>query len=240
MKLITIGDSWTWGDSLEENGHDRLTSVYGYHLSKLLNADWENIAECGASNAYIAQQYNEVVNKNHDDEILIVCTLTEVGRDFNINEFDEDRDYIQDLRNVKTFSEVQNKQSEWVENKFNLNNPYKTIFGVNFIDSNYTKLDVLEKSWLRIITEHTGQTYIPNVYTVLSWTFDLLETAYDFTNCDRTVWLHDQLNAIEKANKVVDILMESPLNYKKASKHPTPLAHKLWANYIYEQWQRSK
>ena len=121
MKLITIGDSWTWGDSLEENGHDRLTNVYGYHLSRLLNAEWENVAECGACNTWIAEQYNKVVSKQYDDEILIVCTLTEVGREFNQIEFDNGRDYFQDLQGITTFDEVQNIQSHWVENMFNLN-----------------------------------------------------------------------------------------------------------------------
>ena len=27
--------------------------------------------------------------------------------------------------------------------------------------------------------------------------------------------------------------IDSKFNYKKASKHPTPAGHKLWANYLY-------
>ena len=36
--LITIGESWTWGESLEEKGLDRLKTIFGYHLSNMLNA----------------------------------------------------------------------------------------------------------------------------------------------------------------------------------------------------------
>ena len=35
------------------------------------------------------------------------------------------------------------------------------------------------------------------------------------------------------ANKQIDFLNKSVYNYKKASKHPTPEGHALWADYLY-------
>jgi hypothetical protein len=50
--LITVGDSWTYGDSLGQtrvrDGRDdpdyRLSQVYGSLMAEELNADWINLA----------------------------------------------------------------------------------------------------------------------------------------------------------------------------------------------------
>ena len=54
--LITIGESWTWGDSLEDHGYNRLDCVWGNKLSTMLDTDWINIARKGASNLWIFYQ----------------------------------------------------------------------------------------------------------------------------------------------------------------------------------------
>ena len=56
--LITIGESWTWGDSLPDN---RLKNVWGYRLATKLQIDWLNIARCGASNFWIFYQLSELI-----------------------------------------------------------------------------------------------------------------------------------------------------------------------------------
>ena len=90
--LITVGDSWTWGDSLGKinqtlNIYDdyehRVTNIYGYHLSKLLNYDFANVAFPGGSNSLILYKLKKFLNgiKKDYEKILIVFTLTESGRD---------------------------------------------------------------------------------------------------------------------------------------------------------------
>lgn len=236
--LITIGESWTWGDSLEKNGYNRLTNVYGYHLAKMLDAEWQNIALCGASNAWIAQQYNKCISQKYNsDQVIIVCTLTEVGREFDNPEEDGYRDYISDLSSAESFQDVQNLQSTWLETQFEPTN-YTTIFGTNFVGNNYPTLPVLEKSWIDIIGDEIDQSAPKNVYTVNSWVFDKLSQANKFKNFNKVKWLASMVNEIDKANTVIDWLLASPLNYKKASKHPTPEAHKLWAKYLAREIKR--
>jgi len=236
--LITIGESWTWGESLEVNGHNRLTNVYGYHLAKMLNAEWQNIALCSASNAWIAQQYNHCISQNYNsDQVIIVCTLTEVGREFNNPEEDGHRDYISDLASAESLPDVQNLQSKWIETQF-LPTNYTTVFGTNFVGNNYKTLPVLEKSWIDIIGDEINQNPPKNVYTVSSWVFDKLAQAPEFKNFNKVKWLESMLNEIDKANTVIDWLLTSPLNYKIASKHPTPKAHKLWAKYLAQEIKR--
>ena len=49
--VITLGDSWTWGTSLQQNL--RLQQVYGALIKNQLDADWINIGCQGWSNSFI-------------------------------------------------------------------------------------------------------------------------------------------------------------------------------------------
>lgn len=237
--LITIGESWTWGESLEEKGLDRLKTIFGYHLSNMLNAQWQNIALSGASNAWIAKQYNDCINKTYDyKNVIIVCTLTEVGRDFNVPEFDNNRNYFADLEVTETLQDVQNLQSKWVETQF-AKFKYTSLFATNFVDSNYPNLPTLDKSWIDLIGEHIGIKPPTNTYTVNSWAFDKLLTATNFKNYDYEVWIKSVLQEFKKAEALTEWLINSPLNFKVGSKHPTPEAHYLWAEYLYHQIQKT-
>lgn len=95
--LVTIGDSWTWGDSLGPINIDsddiwddydhRTTNIYGYHLSNLLDCDWVNIAICGASNLPIlleAHKFLTTIEKQYS-KVTVVITLTESGRELTSN-----------------------------------------------------------------------------------------------------------------------------------------------------------
>ena len=232
-KVITIGDSWTWGDRLEAHGHNRLTNVYGYYLTQMLDADWENIAISGESNAWIAHQYQKVATAEYDyDEVFIICTLTEVGREINNWNIDK-RDYIKDFENCKTLVDVQNQTSNWIGSMLSTNTKHTVLFGCNFADSNYKNISVLDKTWIDLIAEKTGIYNPSNCYTVNGWVFEKIEQSYKFMNTDRTIWIDSVLQHIEIANYRKDFLIKSPFNYNVASKHPTPEGHKIWAEYLY-------
>ena len=60
--LVTIGDSWTWGDSLgridlDKNIADdmdhRTSHIFGNLLAKKLDRDFLMLAKCGATNSQI-------------------------------------------------------------------------------------------------------------------------------------------------------------------------------------------
>ena len=234
-KVITIGESWTWGNTLGDNGHDRLTNAYGYHLAQMLDADWENIAVCGESNAWIAHQYQAVATAEYDyDEVFIVCTLTEVGREIN-NPSQDDRDYVECFKNCQTLVDVQNETSNWIGSILATDTKHKALFGCNFADSNYKNIPVLEKTWIDLIAEKTGIYNPSNCYTMSSWVFDKLEQSYEFMNTDRTIWVDSILEHIEIANQRVDFLIESPFKYNSSTNHPTPGGHKIWADYLYSE-----
>jgi hypothetical protein len=144
--LVTIGESWTWGDSL---GEKRLESVYGRQLANMLGADWCNVAECGQSNLWIANKLawvSEQLPAWGYSDVDIVLTMTEVGREFN-GDLDADRVYTELFKSVKTFDQFLDQLSELVSEQIA---PYlskhRVWIGTNFINSNYPNLPVLEKS----------------------------------------------------------------------------------------------
>jgi hypothetical protein len=74
--VITIGDSWTFGDSLgsastnKDDIHARQSQCYGKHLSDELDADWINCGYCGYGNIrsirklyeFVTGEVNQVIN----------------------------------------------------------------------------------------------------------------------------------------------------------------------------------
>ena len=99
--LITVGDSWTWGDSLGrttlefDDREHRLTHVYGARLSGMLECDFINIGIPGGSNLYILN-YLVCVLKNLKktyDKRYIIFTLTESGRELKNSLLDQKKIY---------------------------------------------------------------------------------------------------------------------------------------------------
>jgi len=91
--LITVGDSWTWGDSLGEDTH-RLASIYGRHLSDKLDVDWVNIGICGTDNMNILLKAHRFIQgiTHPYKHIQVVITLTELGRELRGNNLLNKRD----------------------------------------------------------------------------------------------------------------------------------------------------
>ena len=91
--LITIGDSWTWGDHLgcidwEKASDDpiRLTQIFGRKLADKMSADWVNIAKPGCSNYWMLEQLGAIENYLDDyKEVHVVITLTEDLREATYN-----------------------------------------------------------------------------------------------------------------------------------------------------------
>jgi hypothetical protein len=92
--LITVGDSWTWGNGLGgttwsaqstryDNKEYRTNHIYGKILSDYLNADHINVGLIGGANLYILQYFKQVISSivRNYKKIYVVFTLTEAGRE---------------------------------------------------------------------------------------------------------------------------------------------------------------
>ena len=91
--VITIGDSWTWGDSLgtsatiENNQKYRYENFYTSLLANKLDADWLMLAFCGTNNRWILARYMEVCDAikkgyyNAYNKVFVHVNFTEQFRD---------------------------------------------------------------------------------------------------------------------------------------------------------------
>jgi len=223
--LITIGESWTWGDSLEDHGYNRLDCVWGNKLSTMLDTDWINIARKGASNLWIFYQIEELIRygKLDYDHIQIVTCCTEWGREYNENwEWHDQKPLLQHpLEQNKRLIDYATESLQKLDTDILLTH--------NFCDPSFWQhnLPQLDKNWIEITCENLNMGYDFVVPTIAH--YDKLRKT--------EIKLEDLVRLQDKSLRLVDFLTNSKYNYNKASKHPTPESHKFWANYIYDNLQ---
>jgi hypothetical protein len=166
----------------------------------------------------------------------IVLTLTEIGREFNGNR-DQKRVYTELLKDVKTFDQFLDTLSELIAQRIRPGlDRYPTWIGTNFIDSNYN-LPLVDRSWLDLIADATKQKkHQDRTLVVGSWVYERFDAVFEFNpTIERSAWRNSVLKHMDRASHTTELLMASSLNYKQASKHPTPEGHKLWADYLYQK-----
>ena len=81
--FVSIGDSWTYGYRLDDEG-DRVSLTYGHYVSEILNADFLNLAVPATSNCWMLKKYQQlcsIADKLPYKEIKVFITLTEYGRE---------------------------------------------------------------------------------------------------------------------------------------------------------------
>jgi len=242
--LITIGESWTWGDSLPDN---RLKNVWGYRLATKLQMDWLNIARCGASNFWIFYQLSELIRFSNNNnqfpykKIVFVFCLTETGRELNENwewyGHDPIKFFNAQAQDI-TVNDLVRKQNQYcVQFALELSDKLKPIIdheiwiGHNFCSPVYWEhpFNKIEKNWNQLTAEKLEYSYdlTPSVVQVR-----ILEKYKK--HLTQNPGLLEQLIATQsEATAMIDFLDYSPLNYKKASKHPNAENHELWATYVY-------
>ena len=234
--LITIGDSWTWGDSLgqtkaRESRDDpayRLGHVYGNLIAEHLDSDWINIAIPGESNTWIIEQAENILNPdiiNSYKKVYLTLTLTEFGRK-------QDYDIISKNRDLITLDNVFGIYNQEIDQRINqliLPNPeVKIIVGYNFIDPAIPNR-FLSDTWLDLLYQDaTGKCHI-----VLSEHIDILGNwLSELTNIRQVDILDFKLQLIDRSLTRVNRLDNSPYNNSEDSRHPTERGHEIWAEYL--------
>lgn len=232
--LVTIGDSWTWGDSLfginprtkVDSPEERLSAVYGYHLKNLLvDYDWINIAYPGTANRWIvdsASRITEIVtNYKH---IIISVGLTDIGRDLLHFELDFNENTA-----IKCESNYLNQLSLTCDNREDIT----LIVGRNFTDTfdeNFNKVkNHLPKRWVDISNEHSKLNF---EFSGKNHYLSYPNKNSEKISIETKEWLLSSV--FPRAENMIKFLMECPLHYKIASKHPTEECHIFWAEYLYD------
>ena len=222
--IITVGDSWTYGDSLGStkvrNGIDdteyRLDHVYGNLLTEQLEADWMNLALPGGSNYCMLNWLGQLLDHRYRyADVTCIITLTEAGRH-------EEQRWAQGDSLQTALNDIVLKEYSMVK-ELRLRFP-KVVFKVahNFTDS-LPGHNIIERTWLEVLTDRQLQ---DNTYIVISDHIKQL-------NYERTY--PDTVEVIDRALKRIDILDACEYCCREDSRHPTEQGHQLWANYLATQ-----
>jgi hypothetical protein len=232
--LVTIGDSWTWGDSLGISDHskkisdpNRVNLIYGKHLQRMLgnDYDWVNIAYPGTANQWIvdvALRFPAILKKCQYQKVLMSVGLTDITRD------QHERGYHPDAKH-SLLKSMEYWEKDYLRHLSTLNDhDIKLVVGRNFTNTFLSNIDIFHRHlpmrWIDITANNwQGSMDLPNCVGM---------KLPDNLSAQDKIWAESE--GIPNSLKIIEFLDQCPLHYKKASKHPTEKAHEFWANYVYE------
>lgn len=235
--LITLGDSWTWGDSLgiadfskNINDPNRINYIYGRHLQHLIgDCDWINLAFPGTANQWIVDSAERFVNISKQvnyDSVILSIGLTDITRDVCQGLIEN-----QQLLKSKSLQEMCHIHEQRLFNKIKQiesNNNITVLVGRNFTDTltEESKKSIKYHLPLRWVDITAAKCEMPQPDKCIGYK---LPTGLS-VECKQ--WALE--NIINPSLAMSAYLNASPLHFKKATKHPTKDAHKFWAEYIFD------
>lgn len=239
--IITVGDSWTWGESLGDD-LTRTKQIYGNHITEEFKSDWINVGVSAGSNSLIISKFFDVILSQLEmqyEEILVILTLTELGRELNYpnNLFNED---IVTPWTLNSFLEkYEYGMFKYIQDRLS-NSNVKFLIGRNFTytyENNLKEFSnvLIDKIWIDTIAEYTGHYDYPLKTKFISQLaqgpllkFLKEHNVLNDSKLELSDMMIDSLDA-------VDWLFNSPLNYNYGTGHPNAQGHKLWADYLIKQ-----
>jgi len=251
--VITIGDSWSWGDSLNNGkikpGNDdvnyRMSYVYGGVLADKLDAGFINMSFPGCGNYWMSGMFDVCyrnihnVSKNYE-QVYIIVTFTEIGR---LLEFENYREKLS-IDILESYNSVLEKIEAFDFKQINdfaanLPNNVEVITGRNFtdtFDNNIKHLNnttYLDKTWLELLFEKQGFPYNKPCRIMSGIGYDpLLELYKSHNMADSNFRSWFLPNIVNVGLERLDLLDKSILNNNVATKHPTEEGHAIWTDYI--------
>lgn len=248
--LITVGDSWTWGDHLGTIDWDkatddpiRLTQIFGRKLSESLNADWVNIASPGCSNYWMLEQLYNIEShllrvKNQYKNIHLIITLTEDLRESTYTKIIDVNTPYQQLwnksKNIQDFLITvekylfQNLQLFFERISF-VNCLVSRAFTDTWTDNKkYTWL--VDKTWCDVIQDNVNyNNYQKPVPFIGQMSITPLTEKFILQDLARKSEFLQIMKIVETR---WGFLASSLYNLNGSTCHPNPLGHVLWAEYF--------
>jgi lysophospholipase L1-like esterase len=223
--LITVGDSWTYGDSLGKtkvrNGVDdteyRLNNVFGSLLAEDLEANWINLALPGGSNAWMLDNLELLLSTLKEEDVTCIITLTESGRHEELKLIDRSLHTQQKVLEAilqHTYNRIENIKQRYPE--------YKFITAHNFTDPLTPDSCAVPMTWLEVmLNEYISE----RTHIVVSDYIKHMNYESRFP---------DVLEIIDKANKRVKLMDNCIYCNSEDTRHPTNAGHYVWAKYLKE------
>jgi hypothetical protein len=227
--LVTLGDSWTWGQALD----NRLTEVYGRWVSQYFGWDWLNLGQPGSSNFVIAERAEELAKIIPDldyTEITVICVFTEVGRGFN-SHHDSHIDYnawmqanLTQASDFDLFLEMINRNCADRIVKA-LSNHANVYFGSNFVHPlGLPNKQTFPHTWVEVL----GLRSDSKVYAGTTGTTKL-QQVQQFVPQHQTelfkTWFANTVDRSQLADQITH-------SFGPGRIHPTAQQQKIWANYV--------
>lgn len=248
--IITVGDSWTWGDHLGNIDWDkasddpvRLQQVFGRLLADKLDADWVNLARPGCSNYWMLEKLQDIhpfIQQAQYKHIYVVVTLTEDLREAQYTRRIRVEEPYQGMwsRSIGVTDFLVQVESYLLRN---LEQYFATLPNVvarvqrAFTDvwpANSSPL-LLDKSWCDVIQDNFGfANYQQPVPFIGQMSINPLTEKYINQNPERKL---EFLNIMDAVATRWNFLGASPYNLTGSTCHPNPAGHQLWAEYLHRQ-----
>ncbi len=245
--LITVGDSWTFGDHLGkidwERFHDdpvRLTQIYGRLLADQLSADWVNLARPGCSNYWMLEKLQDIEHhlrrvQSQYKRIIVIITLTEDLREATYTRrIDVTAAYDQFCQTSNTLKDflvlVENYLFDYLNEYFSRLLHVDFYVSRAFTDSWSTRPWMLDRTWCDVIQDQIKYNdYQQPVPFIAQMSINPLKDRYLKQRPD---FKQEFVDIMEQVESRWGFLGASKYNLKGSTCHPNPLGHQLWADYL--------
>jgi hypothetical protein len=247
--IVSLGDSWTYGDSLDES--ERTRQIYGSLLSQHYDADIINVGYRGGPNSWILLAGNFIIDQlqknNTYERVIVIVTMTESMRDTLLHQVFP-FDYTKqgqiygptDAYYQHVLDSLENHWQQLAQNMLDkTDDRFVVVVAQNFVwhdmvnKLEHPRLIVPNQNWIEVLAQHQDIGVPIRTNVVTSW---VLENFHGVTRqarmMDDTGWKKFTLPFIARAWHVTNWLETSQLNHKTGSKHPTQQGHQFWADYI--------
>lgn len=255
--LITVGDSWTWGDHLgnidwitQYDDPIRLQTVYGKKLSEKLDSDWVLLARPGCSNYWMydkLQFFSDKIKqlKSRYSKIIITITLTEDFREFSYREelpytvpyysiIDNCTDLFDFLCQTENlFLAKLIKLLESLEVEFYITRAFTDFWPKN--KEAFSKA-ILDKTWCDVFqTEVSFLKYKQVVPFIGQMSISGIEKLIDYAADKKDILKNNFLEIEEKITARYNFFDASWYNIKGSSWHPNAQGHEIFAEYLFNK-----
>lgn len=241
--VVTIGDSWTYGDSLGGRGShpwrpsrewdelhvqcrlDRMKHCFGRHVADAMLADWFECSTRGCDNNHIIHEaqwwcgHDAAPILQKYDRVFLCVIFTELGRACHHYYAGEDP------------VDLLNKEDNAIQQSIQLlrkNKPPHTYFwfGRN-MSLSYNWNHITRTPWIDVIA---GKPVAQP-----GWLSGIasLPMSQVYNNTDKQdAWKQHFVEHTTKVSPIWDHLRKHKLHYAGHTCHPTPAGHKLYADYV--------
>jgi len=249
--VVTVGDSWTWGDHLgtidwNKNINDpiRLTQIFGRKLADQLNADWVNVALPGCSNYWMLEQLHNLKDhfirvQDQYQQIDVVVVLTEDLREETncpgsplSKQYSTIWDQSNSINNF--FIQIEKLLFTKLEDYFSSVPMVRGHITRAFTDVQNTSPLLLDKTWCDVIQQYINfNNYQRPIHFIGQMAINPLQNKFITTELQKLEFLE----ITERVGTRWQFLANGEYNMVGSTYHPNPAGHQIWANYLYNKLQ---